>query len=103
MIYITKDTNERLDYLFVREMLDPIVDVQYTTDAGANIVVEACNVNPVDITDTAGNVYPAGQAIVLWVSGGDVGKKEKIVLSYTTEGGRQLDEAVIFTVVQENN
>jgi hypothetical protein len=54
------------------------------------------------ITDSNGVQYPAGRAIVLWVSGGTVGAKEKVTITYTTAGGRIRDEAVIFTLIQEN-
>lgn len=101
MIYITKDINEKLDYVFIRNSDDPITAVTYTTDGVAGLVIESVNVNTLPLTDDDNNTYGVGKAIILWVSGGTVGKSEKVILNYTTEAGRVLDEAVIFRLIQE--
>jgi hypothetical protein len=102
MQYITKDVSETLDYVFVRNVEDNIVNVSYTQDNAGGLVVNSCVVNVNVITDSNGVQYPSGRAIVLWVSGGTVGAKEKVIITYTTAGGRTRDEAVIFTLIQEN-
>lgn len=101
MIYITKDINEKLDYVFIRNSDDPITSVTYTTDGAAGLVIESVNVNALPLTDDDNNTYDVGKAIVVWVSGGTVGKSEKVILNYTTEAGRVLDEAIIFRLIQE--
>jgi hypothetical protein len=102
MIYITKDVNETLDYVFIRNVEDNIVSVNYTQDNLGGLVVDNCTTNSGDVVLDDGTIYPAGRAIVLWVSGGTVGGKEKVILTYTTAAGRVRDEAIIFTLVQEN-
>ena len=101
MIYITKDVNEKLDYVFIRDSDDPITSVSYTQDNVAGLVIESANINALALTDEDGNTYDAGKAVILWVSGGVAGKSEKVILNYTTEAGRILDEAVIFRLIQE--
>lgn len=101
MIYITKDINEKLDYVFIRHSDDPITNISYTQDNNGGLVVEAILINAAPISDEDGNTYDIGKAIILWVSGGIAGKSEKVILNYTTEVGRVLDEAVIFRLIQE--
>lgn len=102
MFYITKDISETLDYVFVRNVDDNIVNVIYTQDSLGGLTVNSCTVNTNVITDSNGVEYAAGRCIVLWVSGGVVGQKEKVTMTYTTAGGRIRDEAVVFTMVQDN-
>jgi len=102
MIYVQKDINETLDYVFIRNVEDDIVSVTYTQDSLGGLVVDNCTTNSGDVVLDEGTVYPAGRAIILWVSGGIVGGKEKVILTYTTTAGRVRDEAIIFTLVQEN-
>ncbi len=102
MIYITKDVNETLDYVFIRNVEDNIVSVAYTQDNLGGLVVSDCEVNQSTVTTSDGVVYPAGRAIVLWVSGGTVGQKEKVTMTYTTTAGRIRDEVVVFSFVQDN-
>lgn len=100
--YITKDINETLDYTFIRTVEDNIVNVSYSQDGGGNVTVDSCNVNVNTVTDSNGNTYPAGRAIIIWLSNGDSGTTEKIVITYTTAAGRVLDEAVIVSLVSDN-
>lgn len=102
MIYITKDVNETLDYVFIRNVDDNIVNVSYDTDGLGGLVIQSCTVNTGVITDSNGTDYPVGRAIVLWVSGGTVGTKEKVTMTYNTAGGRTIDEVAVFTLVQNN-
>lgn len=101
MLYITKDVNEKLDYIFIRQSDDPIVSVSYTQDGSAGLVIESVSVNATALTDEDGNTYDVGKAIIMWISGGNVGATEKVVITYTTEAGRVLDEAIIFRLIQE--
>lgn len=80
---------------------NPSIAVTYTTDGAAGLVIESVNVNALPLTDDDNNTYDVGKAIVVWVSGGTVGKSEKVILNYTTEAGRVLDEAIIFRLIQE--
>lgn len=102
MIYIQKDVNETLDYVFIRNVEDNIVGVSCTQDGLGGLVVTDCLVNSGNIITSDGIEYPAGRAIVLWVSGGTVGQKEKVVLTYTTAAGRVRDESVVFSFIQDN-
>lgn len=102
MIYIQKDVNETLDYVFIRNVEDNIVGVSYIQDGSGGLVVADCLVNSGSIITSDGIEYPAGRAIVLWVSGGTVGQKEKVVLTYTTAAGRVRDESVVFSFIQDN-
>lgn len=99
MIYITKDTHEKLDYVFVRTVDDNITSVSYFQEVGATLVVESCSVSVAPIIDSDGNTYPANRAIILWVSGGTVGATETIRIQYNTAAGRILDEEVNFRIV----
>lgn len=100
--YITKDINETLDYTFIRTVEDDIVNVSYSQDSGGNVTVDSCSVNVNTVTDSNGITYPAGRAIIMWLSGGDSSATEKIVITYTTAAGRVLDEAVIVSLVSDN-
>lgn len=102
MIYITKDVNETLDYVFIRNVDDNIVNVSYVTDGLGGLTIQSCTINSNVVSDNDGNTYPAGRAIILWATGGNVGTKEKVTITYTTAGGRIRDESVIFTLVQDN-
>jgi len=98
MIYITKDASEKLDYVFIRAVEDNISAVTYTQSVGSTITVVSCTVNTNVVTDTDGNEYPAGRAVVLWVQGGVVGTTETITLQYTTVGDRTLKEDIQFRI-----
>jgi hypothetical protein len=98
MIYITKDAGEKLDYVFIRAVEDNISAVTYTQSVGSTITVVSCTVNTNVVTDSDGNEYPAGRAVVLWVQGGVVGTTETITLQYTTVAGRILDEDIQFRI-----
>lgn len=102
MIYITKDVNETLDYVFIRNVDDNITSVSYTTDGLGGLTIQSCTINTGVITDSNGNEYPVGRAIILWVAGGTVGGKEKVTITYNTAGGRTIDEVAVFTLVQNN-
>lgn len=102
MIYVQKDINETLDYVFIRNVEDNIVSVSCTQDNLGGLVLGTCTVNSTNVTLDDGSVVPAGRAIILWVSGGTVGLKEKVVITYTTAAGRMKDESITFTFVQEN-
>lgn len=99
-IYINKDIHETLDYVFVRTVDDNITSVSYVQDNLGGLVVESCLVNAGVLTDSEGNTYPAARAIIMWVSGGVVGATEKVRLTYSTSGGRTLDEEVVFKLVE---
>lgn len=101
MLYIAKDIAETLDYAFVYSVADPILSVTYSQPALATLVVESCYVNTVEIEDDVGNTYPANQAIIVWVSGGDLDTTEKLRLQFTTTAGRILDEDITFRFVAE--
>ena len=98
MIYITKDASEKLDYVFIRAVEDNISAVTYTQSVGSTISVVSCTVNTNVVTDTDGNEYPAGSAIVLWVEGGVVNTTETLTLQYTTVAGRILEEDIQFRI-----
>jgi len=100
--YITKDINETLDYVFVRNVEDNISNVSYVTDGLGGLNIQSCSVNNGVLTDSNGNTYPIGRAIILWVASGNVGTKEKVTITYNTVGGRIIDEVIVFTLVQEN-
>lgn len=95
-IYITKDIHETLDYIFVREIEDNITSVTYTQDNAGGLTIISCAVNTGVVTDSDGNEYPAGRAIILWCSGGNINTSEKVRIQYNTVGGRILDEEVTF-------
>ena len=95
-IYITKDIHETLDYVFIRTIEDNITSVSYTQDNAGGLSIISCAVNTGVITDSDGNEYPAGRAIVLWCSGGNINTSEKVRIQYNTAGGRVLDEEVVF-------
>lgn len=95
-IYIIKDIHETLDYVFIRNVEDNITNVIYTQDNGGGLTIISCSVNVNTVTDSEGNEYPAGRAIILWCSGGNVNTSEKVRIQYTTAGGRILDEEVTF-------
>lgn len=95
-IYIIKDIHETLDYVFIRNVEDNITNVTYTQDNGGGLTIISCSVNAGVVTDSDGNEYPAGRAIILWCSGGNVNTSEKVRIQYTTAGGRILDEEVTF-------
>jgi hypothetical protein len=98
MIYITKDAGEKLDYVFIRAVEDNISAVTYTQSSGSTITVVSCTVNTNVVTDSEGNEYPAGRAVVLWVQGGVVGTTETLTLQYTTVAGRILEEDIQFRI-----
>lgn len=102
MLYITKDVNETLDYIFLRNVDDNITNVSYVTDGLGGLVIQSCGVNTRVITDINGNTYPVGRAIILWTTGGNANTKEKVTMTYNTVGGRTIDEVVVFTLVQDN-
>ena len=102
MIYVQKDINETLDYVFIRNVEDNIVSVSYTQDGLGGLVVNTCDTNSGEIVLDDGTTYPASRAIILWVSGGTVGGKEKVILTYTTAAGRVRDESIVFTFIQDN-
>lgn len=102
MIYITKDIHEKLDYVFIREVDDNIVSVNYFPSVGSTITVISCGVNTNVVKDTDGNEYPAGRAIVLWVEGGTVNTSEVLRIEYVTVAGRRLDEEVTIRLVANN-
>jgi len=103
MFYITKDISETLDYVFVRNVDDDnIVNVTYTQDNLGGLTVNSCTVNTNVIIDSNGVEYAAGKCIVLWLSGGVAGQKEKVTMTYTTASGRIRDEAAVFTMIQDN-
>lgn len=102
MLYITKDVNETLDYVFLRNVDDSIANVSYVTDGLGGLTIQSCSVNAGVITDSNGNEYPVGRAIILWVSGGNANTKEKVTMTYNTVGGRTIDEVAVFTLVQDN-
>lgn len=102
MLYITKDVNETLDYIFLRNVDDNISSVSYISDGLGGLNIQSCSVNTGVITDSNGNEYPVGRAIILWVAGGNAGGKEKVTMTYNTVGGRTIDEVVVFTLVQDN-
>jgi hypothetical protein len=100
MLYIAKDIHETLDYAFVRDVPESIIFVEHIQPTDATLVVESCEVNTQTIFDTEGRRFEAGRVIVLWVSGGALNKSEKLRLRYVTEGGRILDEDVVFRFVE---
>lgn len=102
MLYITKDVNETLDYIFLRNVEDNISSVLYVSDGLGGLVIQSCGVSTGVITDSEGNTYPQGRAIILWATGGNAGAKEKVTITYNTVGGRTFDEVVVFTLVQDN-
>lgn len=95
-IYITKDIHETVDYIFVREIEDNITSVTYTQDNAGGLTIISCAVNTGVVTDSDGNEYPAGRAVILWCSGGNINTSEKVRIQYNTAGGRVLDEEVVF-------
>lgn len=95
-IYITKDIHETLDYVFIRSIEDNITSVSYTQDNAGGLNVISCVVNTGVVTDSEGSEYPAGRAIILWCSGGNVNTSEKVRIQYNTAAGRILDEEIIF-------
>lgn len=99
MIYITHDTHHKVDYIFIRDNEDIINSVAYYQNVGATITVVSCSVNTIPVTDTEGNSYAAGKAIILWIEGGTPDTSEVIRVEYTTVGGRRLDEEVTIRVV----
>ena len=102
MLHIAHDTHHKIDYVLIRDSDDPLSTVSYTQSAGATITVDSCSINVAPITDSLGNVYPAGSAIIVWIEGGTVGSIEWVRVEYTTVGGRRLDEKLVFTVVEED-
>ena len=102
MIYITKDVNETLDYIFLRNVDDNISSVSYITDGLGGLTIQSCSVSTGVITDSEGNTYPQGRAIILWTTGGNAGARERVTMTYNTVGGRTIDEVVVFTLVQDN-
>jgi len=102
MIYITKDVNETLDYVFIRNVDDNIANVSYITDGLGGLTIQSCSVNTGVITDSNGIEYPVGRAIILWVTGGNAGARERVTMTYNTVGGRTIDEVAVFTLIQDN-
>lgn len=101
MPFITKDIHEKLDYTFIRPSEDLIVGGITTEQSdNATVTIVSTNINLSPVTDTDGNVYPAGSAIILWLEGGTVGNVESIRLQYTTAAGRILDEEVNIVCVE---
>lgn len=100
MLYIQKDVNETLDYVFIRTIDDTISSVTYTQSAGATLTVQSCATNVNVIEDSNGNSYPAGSAIILWVTGGTIGSIETVTLTLQTVAGRVIEEKVTFTLVE---
>lgn len=98
--YIAKDIHETLDYIFVSNVGDPIETVTYEQSPSPTMTVQQCYVNTTTVTDDEGTEYPAGSAIVLWVSGGELFTTEKLRLQYTTAGGRTLDADIVFRLVE---
>jgi hypothetical protein len=101
MLYINKDIHERLDYLFVRDVEEDITSVQCFLDPLSTITVDSCIVPDQPVTDTQGNEYPAKRTILLWVSGGVSGNVSKLRIQYSTEGGRTLDEEIVFRLSED--
>jgi hypothetical protein len=101
VFHITKDVHEKLDYTFLCPMDDVITSVSFTQDNAGGLTVISCAKSTGVITDSDGIKYAAGKAVVLWVDGGTIGKKETIVITYETLGGRRLDETVVFNLVKE--
>ena len=99
MLYVTHDTHHKVDYIFIRDNTDVINSVAYYQQAGASISVLSCSVNTIPVTDTEGNSYDAGKAIILWIEGGNANTSETIRIEYTTVGGRRLDEEVVFRIL----
>ena len=100
MIYIAKDAGEKLDYVFIRAVEDSISSVTYSQSVGSTVTVVSCTINTNVITDSNGNEYPAGNAIVLWTQGGVAGSIETLTLQYTTVAGRILEEDIQFRITE---
>lgn len=101
MPFITKDIHEKLDYTFIRPSSDLIAGSIVTEQsAGSTVTIISSNVNLTEVTDTDGNIYPAGSAIILWLEGGTAGSVESIRLQYTTVAGRILDEEIQIMCVE---
>lgn len=102
MPFITKDIHEKLDYTFIRPSSDLIAGGIVTEQSpNATVTILSANINLTDVTDTDGNVYPAGSAIIMWLEGGTVGSYESIRLQYTTVAGRILDEEITIACVEK--
>ena len=102
MLHIAHDTHHKIDYVLIRDSDDLLSTVSYTQSTGATITVNSCTINVSPITDSLGNVYPAGSAIIVWIEGGTVGSNEWVRVEYTTQAGRRLDEKVVFTIMDES-
>lgn len=98
--YIAKDVHETLDYAFVRNVAEKIISVTYFQPADATMIVESCDINSQPLETTTGQSYPVGTSIVIWVRGGELNKSEKLRIQYETEGGRVLDEDLVFRFVE---
>ena len=101
MPFITKDIHEKVDYTFIRTSSDLIVGGIVTEQSpNPTVTIVSTNINLSPITDTDGNTYPAGSAIIMWLQGGVVGSVESIRLQYTTAAGRILDEEISIVCVE---
>lgn len=102
MIYLVHDIHEKLDYAFTVDTYDKLSTVNLYQQESGTINVISCNITSADLTDSEGNIYPAGSAIIMWIEGGVADTIEAFRLEYTTEGGRRLDEKITFRVVEED-
>jgi hypothetical protein len=101
-LYVSKDVNETLDYVFARRVGETLTGVTYEVSPTSTVVVESCSINTTALFDEQGNEYPAESLVILWVSGGVAGGISEVRISYSTSGGRILDETIIFRMVSDS-
>jgi hypothetical protein len=75
--------------------LGPISDV---IDSVTTTVV--CQSTPVDSTLVINSTFLTDTSVKLWISGGTSGKKYKITIRVTTDGGR-IDESELLFIIKD--